>query len=155
MKALMATILALILALGPPVISAQDAIKSVVGEAAKAGFSELERQLIKKYIGEQKRMVNNDNSDNKMNNTAGKKMPPGLAKRDSLPPGLAAQLQRNGTLPPGLAKRDLPTELESQLPPVREGYVRSILEDLTVVLIEEASGRIADIIDDAMTDNDI
>src|SRR5215470_14934501 len=29
-------------------------------------------------------------------------LPPGLAKRDRLPPGLEKQLVRNGTLPPGL-----------------------------------------------------
>jgi hypothetical protein len=63
------------------------------------------------------------------------------------------QLQRNGTLPPGLAKRALPADLESQLPPVKKGYQRSILEDLTIVLIEEATGRIADIIIGAATEN--
>src|SRR5229473_147236 len=35
-------------------------------------------------------------------------LPPGLAKRDRLPPGLERQLQRNGTLPPGLQKRVQP-----------------------------------------------
>ena len=29
-------------------------------------------------------------------------LPPGLAKKDRLPPGLEKQLVRNGTLPPGL-----------------------------------------------------
>src|SRR5215475_5454143 len=32
-------------------------------------------------------------------------LPPGLAKKDRLPPGLERQLMRNGTLPPGLQKR--------------------------------------------------
>jgi hypothetical protein len=32
-------------------------------------------------------------------------LPPGLAKRDRLPPGQERQLERNGTLPPGLQKR--------------------------------------------------
>jgi len=39
-------------------------------------------------------------------NTAG--LPPGLAKRRALPPGLERQLRVNGTLPPGLAKRMQP-----------------------------------------------
>ncbi len=30
-------------------------------------------------------------------------LPPGLAKRDELPPGLEKQLEKNGTLPPGLS----------------------------------------------------
>ena len=46
-------------------------------------------------------------------------LPPGLAKRDQLPPGLEKQLARRGTLPPGLQKRlqPCPEELERRLPP--------------------------------------
>jgi Ni/Co efflux regulator RcnB len=46
-------------------------------------------------------------------------LPPGLAKRDRLPPGLERQLVVRGTLPPGLRKKMLPCpeELERQLPP--------------------------------------
>lgn len=45
-------------------------------------------------------------------------LPPGLAKKDRLPPGLEKQLVRNGTLPPGLQKRlyAAPIELERVLP---------------------------------------
>ena len=47
-------------------------------------------------------------------------LPPGLAKKDRLPPGLEKQLVRNGTLPPGLQKRlyPAPAELERCLPPL-------------------------------------
>ena len=46
-------------------------------------------------------------------------LPPGLAKRDRLPPGLEKQLVRRGTLPPGLQKRlqPCPEELVRRLPP--------------------------------------
>jgi Ni/Co efflux regulator RcnB len=46
-------------------------------------------------------------------------LPPGLAKRDRLPPGLERQLVARGTLPPGLRKKYqlCPPELERQLPP--------------------------------------
>ncbi len=46
-------------------------------------------------------------------------LPPGLAKRDHLPPGLEKQLVRRDTLPPGLQKRlqPCPEELERRLPP--------------------------------------
>jgi len=46
-------------------------------------------------------------------------LPPGLAKRDQLPPGLEKQLVRRGTLPPGLQKRiqPCPPDLERRLPP--------------------------------------
>jgi len=46
-------------------------------------------------------------------------LPPGLAKKDRLPPGLEKQLVIRGTLPPGLEKREyaVPVDLERQLPP--------------------------------------
>ncbi len=46
-------------------------------------------------------------------------LPPGLAKRDRLPPGLERQLQVRGTLPPGLQKKmmPVPVALEQRLPP--------------------------------------
>lgn len=46
-------------------------------------------------------------------------LPPGLAKKDRLPPGLERQLAIRGQLPPGLEKRvyAVPVELERRLPP--------------------------------------
>ena len=46
-------------------------------------------------------------------------LPPGLAKRDQLPPGLEKQLVQHGTLPPGLQRRlqPCPEDLERRLPP--------------------------------------
>ena len=46
-------------------------------------------------------------------------LPPGLAKKDQLPPGLEKQLVVRGTLPSGLQKRmyPCPEELERRLPP--------------------------------------
>jgi hypothetical protein len=56
-------------------------------------------------------------------------LPPGLAKRDRLPPGLERQLRERGSLPPGLQKKlqPLPIELERRLPPLPEGYRRSVI----------------------------
>ena len=46
-------------------------------------------------------------------------LPPGLAKKDRLPPGLERQLRVNGTLPPGLQREahECPREIEEYLPP--------------------------------------
>src|SRR5712671_811102 len=46
-------------------------------------------------------------------------LPPGLAGRDRLPPGLERQLVVRGTLPPGLRKKMLrcPEDMERRLPP--------------------------------------
>ena len=56
-------------------------------------------------------------------------LPPGLAKRHSLPPGLEKQLQRNGTLPPGLQKRvqPLPEACEVQLSRLPRNWERLML----------------------------
>ena len=77
-------------------------------------------------------------------------MPPGLVKRKTLPPGLQKQLDKNGTLPPGLAKRELPSELERQLPPAREGTERVVAGN-DVVLIHQATGVVLDILKDIIT----
>ena len=76
-------------------------------------------------------------------------LPPGLAKRDNLPPGLQRQLQQNGTLPPGLQKRvqPLPLALEQQLSPIMVGMRRVVLSG-NVILLEVATARIVDLIRD-------
>jgi hypothetical protein len=59
-------------------------------------------------------------------------LPPGLAKREGLPPGLEKQLRRNGRLPPGLEKKlvAFPPAIETHLPPcppdVRRGLIGGI-----------------------------
>jgi len=133
-----------------PLVMAADTDSSVIEKAVDAGFSELERQLIRKYFG-----VDTD-SEKETGEAAGpnkkekkKGLPPGLAKKEKLPPGLERQLQRNGTLPPGLAKRELPADLEQELPEPATGFERAIVEN-TVVLVERATGRIADIIEDVI-----
>jgi hypothetical protein len=63
-------------------------------------------------------------------------LPPGLAKRDRLPPGLERQLQRNGTLPPGLQKKvqALPSQCQVNLPRLPGGWERVVLGDRVIVL---------------------
>ena len=137
-----------------PAVMAEDIATSALEKAVDAGFSELERDLIGKYYQRQQtsRTYSDEDRTSKTKSKKSKKgLPPGLAKRDELPPGLAKQLQKNGTLPPGLAKRNLPSDLERQLPPPPKGYERQIIEDATVVLVNKATGKIADIIYDAVS----
>jgi Ni/Co efflux regulator RcnB len=56
-------------------------------------------------------------------------LPPGLAKRDALPPGLERQLVVRGTLPPGLRgyMRPCPVEVVRYLPPPPEGYMHTVI----------------------------
>lgn len=72
-------------------------------------------------------------------------LPPGLAKKEQLPPGLEKQLQKNGTLPPGLAKQAqaLPLACETQLPRLPSSMERVILNRQIILL--GAQNRILDI----------
>ena len=76
-------------------------------------------------------------------------LPPGLAKREQLPPGLQRQLKRNGTLPPGLQKQiqPLPGKLADRLPELPVG-MRCIVLAGNVILLEEKTARIIDLIAD-------
>jgi hypothetical protein len=76
-------------------------------------------------------------------------LPPGLAKREKLPPGMERQLQRNGTLPPGLQKRlqPLPLTLERQLSPTGPGMARVVISG-NVILLDQMTATILDLITD-------
>lgn len=78
-------------------------------------------------------------------------LPPGLAKREELPPGLQKHLERNGTLPPGLQKKiqPLPDDLESRLPKNPDGVKRVVVAG-NVILLEERTSKILDIVQDVV-----
>ena len=78
-------------------------------------------------------------------------LPPGLAKRDRLPPGLEKQLRERGTLPPGLQKRwqPLPGDLDRQLPRLPAGYKRGVVAG-HVILMNDKTALIVDIIRNVM-----
>jgi len=92
------------------------------------GFSDRDRQII---------------GDCFVNDRAG--LPPGLAKKDSLPPGLERQLQRNGTLPPGLQKRvqPLPGSCTARLPRLPRDWDRVVLSGRIILL--DPQQRIVDL----------
>jgi|ERR1700746_1703842 hypothetical protein len=73
-------------------------------------------------------------------------LPPGLAKRDRLPPGLERQLIVRGTLPPGLRGKmqPCPRELEVMLPPPPPNYVHVVIGG-NLVLYNRADFQIADV----------
>lgn len=70
-------------------------------------------------------------------------------KHKSLPPGIAKNLERGKPLPPGIAKQVLPAGLERSLPPVRDGYQRTIV-DGRVLLVEVATQVIHDVLVDVV-----
>lgn len=116
-------------------------------------FKEIEKQIIREYFG--------GDTDDKAKGRGGKKkkakggrggggLPPGLAKREKLPPGLERQLVKNGTLPPGISKRALPPGLDSRLGSIPTGTERVIVGG-DVALIDIATGVIIDILKDVLS----
>ena len=81
-------------------------------------FSSHERELIQGYFARPKQGL-----------------PPGLAKRGSLPPGLEKQLRRKGHLPPGLERKisPLPYELERRLPRLEPGLDRGFIDGKAII----------------------
>jgi hypothetical protein len=73
-------------------------------------------------------------------------LPPGLAKRDTLPPGLERQLVVRGTLPLGLRgrMRPCPVEVERYLPPAPVGYVHTVIGG-NIALVNRKSFLVLDI----------
>jgi hypothetical protein len=73
-------------------------------------------------------------------------LPPGLAKRDALPPGLERQLVVRGTLPPGLQKRihPCPPEVEAYVPPAPSGYMHAVIGG-NIVLVNRKTFFVLDI----------
>ena len=110
-----------------------DKVREVL-PAAEIVFSEQERILIKGWFG-----------------THRTGLPPGLAKKERLPPGLEKQLRTRGTLPPGLQKKmqPLPLDLEHKLRRLPTGYRRVVIAGI-VILMNEKTAVIYDIIREAI-----
>ncbi len=78
-------------------------------------------------------------------------LPPGLAKRRELPPGLRRQLHERGALPPGLDKHwvAVPAPLIRVLPPVPPNYRRYFVGN-DLIVIDPGLHIIVQIIPDAL-----
>lgn len=115
--------------------TAGDKVREVLPEADRV-FTTQERTIIKNWFGNPK-------------NLSG--LPPGLAKKEKLPPGLERQLRQRGTLPPGLQKKvqPMPLALERQLRVLPTGYRRAVIAG-NVVLMNEKTALIYDIVRNAI-----
>ena len=74
-------------------------------------------------------------------------LPPGLAKRESLPPGLERQVAKGGTLPPGLQKKvqPMPSVCNTGLPALPTGYSRVVYGNR--VMLVDPHSKILDVFD--------
>lgn len=126
---------------------AEKTVEQATANVIERVFSEAEKAIIEEYFSV-KVSDKNDGHKPKGKKNKNRGLPPGLAKKDQLPPGLAKQLEKNGHLPPGLEKRDLPDDLSERLP-ARHGLKRLIVGS-DVLLVEEGTELILDIIRDAI-----
>lgn len=78
-------------------------------------------------------------------------LPPGLAKRKMLPPGLARQLRENGELPPGLQTyfTPIPQEVDVRFPALPAYYHRHFAGN-DFVVVDTRSNRIVLLIRDLL-----
>jgi hypothetical protein len=111
-------------------------------------LTEIERRLIANYY---QRNYDAWDAENRGNGRKNKGLPPGIAKKGTLPPGLYKQLVRNGSLPPGLGATPLPYDLAVQLPPRPPGQ-RLLIVDDKVLLVQEATNLILDVLTVAAVD---
>lgn len=131
------------------------AATQAAGDVADTVFEEVEKRIIENFFdkragkAEREQVKKSKKAKKAKKGKRGKGPPPGLARKESLPPGLAMQLEKKGTLPPGLAKRQLPADLANMLPPTPKGRERVIVDN-NVVLIEKATGKILDIMKDVI-----
>jgi hypothetical protein len=125
------------------------AAASFLNRASNGAADDRKRQP--RFLPEERRIIEEYYYRGKSQKGKSKGLPPGLAKRGSLPPGLQKQLDKNGQLPPGLQKRlsPLPVDLNRRLPRLPDYWDRVIL-DRHVVLMDRRTNRILDIIEDVI-----
>lgn len=124
---------------------------AVAGQGgAQVIFSDGERKIIQEYYAKEiVEKAREQQGPGKAKGKGKKGLPPGLAKREKLPPGLQKQLQRNGTLPPGLEKKmePLPQEIEVRLKPLPPDHVRVVI-GTDVIILDKTTQKVLDIIRD-------
>ena len=140
-------ILTFLFAVSAPPVQAQTT--DVIGQV----FSAVEKKIIEDFFGEQAAdAISGTKKDKKDKKDKGKKNKNAKDKGKSgeLPPGLAKHIEKHGKLPPGLDKKELPPGLAKRLGSTRSGLERLIVGD-DVVLVEQATGVVLDIIKDIVT----
>lgn len=140
-----ALVLAASLAAGVPALAEAPAPTQVAEDASGLLLSLVERQLIDGYYQRQHDEWSREAGSDKTKKKKKHGLPPGLAKKGTLPPGIYKQLVQNGALPPGLQWEPLPGELAAQLP-ARPANQQYYIADDKVLLVDAVSNLILDVL---------
>jgi hypothetical protein len=148
-------ILTFLFAVSAPPVQAQ------TGDVSDQVFGAIEKKIIEDFFGEQAADAvsgtkKNKTKKNKNAKEDGGKKNKNVKNKDKsgeLPPGLQKHIEKHGTLPPGLAKKELPPGLAKRLGSTKSGLERLIVGD-DVLLVEQATGVVLDIIKDIVTERD-
>lgn len=138
-----------LLSLGAAIVLAPyTVVPRAEADVADIVIGEIEKRILRDYYERRLREweESEDGRNYKKHKNKHKGLPPGLAKKGTLPPGLAKQLARNGHLPPGLEYRDLPDDLLVKLPHLHPDY-RYVIVDNKVMLVKRATNLILDILE--------
>lgn len=125
-------------------------------------FGQEEQKAIRDYYGKEiveraRERADQEEGKGKGHGKGRKGLPPGLAKKAKLPPGIQKQLERGGTLPPGLENEmePLPKELDVRLKPLPPYHVR-VTVGTDVLILDKETRKILDVIRDvAILQHDI
>ena len=137
-------ILTFLFAVSAPPVQAQTT--DVIGQV----FSAVEKKVIEDFFGERAADAISGTKKDKKDKGKKNKNARDKGKSGELPPGLAKHIEKHGKLPPGLDKKELPPGLAKRLGSTRSGLERLIVGD-DVVLVEQATGVVLDIIKDIVT----
>ena len=137
-------ILTFLFAVSAPPVQAQTT--DVIGQV----FSAVEKKVIEDFFGERAADAISGTKKDKKDKGKKNKNAKDKGKSGELPPGLAKHIEKHGKLPPGLDKKELPPGLAKRLGSTRSGLERLIVGD-DVVLVEQATGVVLDIIKDIIT----
>ncbi len=139
---------------------------SVQGDA-RVVFGNDEQRAIKDYYGREiiekarERSERDDGPGKGKGHGKGRKdkgLPPGLAKKDKLPPGIQKQLERGAILPADLQKemQPLPRELEVRLKPLPSPNQVRVTVGTDILIMDKETRKILDVMRDvALLTHDI
>jgi len=127
-------------------VSAIDSFGQVRGNSTRNGAVQSQAPVVPIVIDRNEERIIRDWFGNSANLNG---LPPGLAKKDKLPPGLQRQLAKNGKLPPGLQRRiqPLPMTLQVRLPILPQSR-KWIFLGGNVIILDQRTSSIVDMITD-------